>query len=102
MKLYQLEMKGKQIPGYDCILVDEAQDLTPGMKCDECKEGSFHRKKNSSKNVLVCLQKTEANRMPSSGVSMYELLVPAVRVFHHSDYVHALMLSNKCQVMKFL
>ena len=31
MKLYQLEMKGKQIPGYDCILVDEAQDLTPGI-----------------------------------------------------------------------
>ena len=36
MKLYQLKMKGKQIPGgYDCILVDEAQDLTPGMQYDE-------------------------------------------------------------------
>ena len=51
MKLYQLQMKGKQIPGFDCILVDEAQDLTPGMQRDECKEGSRHRK--TSSNIIT-------------------------------------------------
>ena len=34
LKLFQL--RKLQITGYDCILVDEAQDLTPGMEVSSC------------------------------------------------------------------
>ena len=34
LKLFQL--RRPQVTGYDCILVDEAQDLTPGMEVSSC------------------------------------------------------------------